>query len=397
MKFTHFSDCHIGGWRDERMGSLGVETFKQAISQSISKKADFVLIAGDLFNSALPPIDKLKEVVISLKKLKQNNTPCYIIPGSHDFSASGKTMLDILEHAELLINVFKGEAFDGRLKLKFTVDKKTNAKITGILGKRGMLDKKYYEELDRSIENEPGFKIFLFHTAIKELMPDNDKIENFPVSILPRNFDYYGGGHIHVIKSENFEGHKNVSYPGALFPNNFRELEEFRHGGYYFYDDEKITWNPIMIKNVEVLNFDCNRKTPSQVEKEVLDRLKEVEVKDKIVTVRIKGELISGKASDIQLNDIFGILLHKGAYYVMKSTSLVKSKEFEEVKTNASSIEEAEEKVIKNNLGQGSIKNEEELIKNLIKVFSLEKQEGETKYEFEKRLLEETNKILNME
>ena len=128
MKFMHFSDCHIGGWRDERMGVLGLEAFKQAIEQSISRNVDFVLIAGDLFNSALPPIDKLKEVVIALKRLKQNNIPCYIIPGSHDFSASGKTMLDILEHAELLINVFKGEVVDGKLKLKFTVDKKTNAK-----------------------------------------------------------------------------------------------------------------------------------------------------------------------------------------------------------------------------------------------------------------------------
>ncbi|MBS3115114.1 exonuclease SbcCD subunit D [Candidatus Woesearchaeota archaeon] len=394
MKFMHFSDCHIGGWRDERMGVLGLEAFKQAIEQSISRNVDFVLIAGDLFNSALPPIDKLKEVVIALKRLKQNNIPCYIIPGSHDFSASGKTMLDILEHAELLINVFKGEVVDGKLKLKFTVDKKTNAKITGILGKKGMLDKKYYEDLDRSIENEPGFKIFLFHTAIKELMPDNDKIENFPVSILPKNFDYYGGGHIHVIKSKNFEGYKNVSYPGALFPNNFRELEEFRNGGYYLFEDGKITWNPIIIKEIEVLNFNCDQKTPSQIEKEVLEKLKEVEVRNKIVTIRIKGELISGKASDIQLNDIFGILLHKGAYYVMKSTSLVKSKEFEEVQSNVSSIEEAEEKVIKSNVGQSSIKNEEELIRSLIKVFSLEKQDGETKYEFEKRLLEETDKIL---
>ena len=394
MKFMHFSDCHIGGWRDERMGVLGLEAFKQAIEQSISRNVDFVLIAGDLFNSALPPIDKLKEVVIALKRLKQNNIPCYIIPGSHDFSASGKTMLDILEHAELLINVFKGEVVDGKLKLKFTVDKKTNAKITGILGKKGMLDKKYYEDLDRSIENEPGFKIFLFHTAIKELMPDNDKIENFPVSILPKNFDYYGGGHIHVIKSKNFEGDKNVSYPGALFPNNFRELEEFRNGGYYLFEDGKITWNPIIIKEIEVLNFNCDQKTPSQIEKEVLEKLKEVEVRNKIVTIRIKGELISGKASDIQLNDIFGILLHKGAYYVMKSTSLVKSKEFEEVQSNVSSIEEAEEKVIKSNVGQSSIKNEEELIRSLIKVFSLEKQDGETKYEFEKRLLEETDKIL---
>lgn len=78
----------------------------------------------------------------------------------------------------------------------------------------------------------------------------------------------------------------------------------------------------------------------------------------------------------------------------MKSTSLVETKEFEKVQTTASSIEEAEEKVIKENIGQSTLKNETELIKSLMKVFSLEKQEGETKYNFEKRLIEESKKII---
>jgi hypothetical protein len=159
MRFTHFSDSHIGGWRDDKIGNLGVLAFKKALDESIAKNADFVLIAGDLFNSALPPIDKLKEVVISLKKLKENGINCYIIPGSHDFSPSGKTMIDVLEHAGLLVNVCKGTVESDLLRLKFTVDPKTNAKITGIIGKKGMLDRKYYEALDKnSLEKEENSK-----------------------------------------------------------------------------------------------------------------------------------------------------------------------------------------------------------------------------------------------
>lgn len=393
MRFIHFADSHIGGWRDEKMSELGILAFRKVVFEAINKSVDFVLISGDLFNSALPPIDKLKEVVICLRKLKQASIKCYVIPGSHDFSPSGKTMIDVLEHAELLIDVFKGDVVDGVLKLAFTVDSRTHAKITGIIGKKGMLDRKYYEKLDRSIENEKGFKIFLFHSALEELKPKElEKMEGMSVSLLPAGFDYYAGGHVHIIEHKNFDGHVNVIYPGALFPNNFAELEKFKFGGYCFYDEGKISFHPVNVKDVIVMNFDCDGRVASDVEKEIADELKNLDVKDKIITLRLKGEFISGKPSDIPFNEIFGLLYHKGAYFVMKSTSLVTSKETEMVQSPASSIEEAEEKVIKDN----STADEEKLVRGLMKVFSLEKLDGETKYNFEKRVIEETRKVIDL-
>jgi exonuclease SbcD len=396
MKFIHFSDCHIGGWRDEKLSELGIKAFKIAIDQSIEKHVDFVIIAGDLFNSALPPLDKLRETVITLKRLKQNSIPCYVIPGSHDFSPSGKTMLDILEHTGLLVNVCKGTVEDNVLRLNFTIDAKTGAKLTGMIGKKGMLDRKYYEQLDRSIlENEKGFKIFLFHTALAELKPKElELMEAHPVSLLPKGFDYYAGGHVHIVANKTIGEYQNVVYPGALFPNNFREVEIFKNGGYYLYEDGAVSWHPVIAKDVVCLHFDCNNKTPAEVEKEIVAVIKNTDVADKIVTVRVQGELLSGRSSDIHFNDTFGILYHKGAYFVMKSTSLVKSREFEVIQTPTHSVEDAEDRIIRENMGQSTVKNEKELAKNLMKVLSLEKQEGETKYTFEKRLLEETSKVL---
>ena len=40
------------------------------------------------------------------KKLYDANIPCFIIAGSHDYSVSGKTFLDVLEHAGFCKNVF---------------------------------------------------------------------------------------------------------------------------------------------------------------------------------------------------------------------------------------------------------------------------------------------------
>lgn len=149
MKFAHLADCHIGGWRDPKLRNIAAQAFERAIDLCVEKNVDFILIAGDLFNTSLPSVDGLKIVVKKLKELKDINIPVYLIAGSHDFSPSGKTMLDVLENAGLFVNVAKGEDVDGKLKLNFTIDEKTGAKITGLLGKKGGLEKGYYEELLR--------------------------------------------------------------------------------------------------------------------------------------------------------------------------------------------------------------------------------------------------------
>src|SRR3989344_9150351 len=173
MLFAHFSDCHVGGWKEEKLKDLNMQCFKKAIALVMERNVDFLLISGDLFNTALPQIDYIKECTSELKKLKDANIPVYMIAGSHDFSPSGKTMLDVLEKAGLVINVAKGEEVDGKLRLKITIDQKTGAKICGIIGKKGMLERSFFEILDRDyLEKQDGFKIFMLHTALTELKPD---------------------------------------------------------------------------------------------------------------------------------------------------------------------------------------------------------------------------------
>src|SRR3989338_8162393 len=99
FRYAHLADIHIGGWRDPKIRDISTIAFANAVDKIITEKLDFLLISGDIFNTALPAIDKVKEVTKKLRDLKENNIPVYIIAGSHDFSPSGKTMLDVLEHA----------------------------------------------------------------------------------------------------------------------------------------------------------------------------------------------------------------------------------------------------------------------------------------------------------
>lgn len=390
MKFAHLADCHLGGWREQELRDLNIETFRKAVEICIKENVAFVLISGDLLNTSIPSIDLLKEVAHNLRKLRRKNISVYAIPGSHDFSPSGKTMLDVLEKSGLLENVMK--FIDN--KLEFTLDK-TNTKITGLYGKKGALEKNEYELLDKkNLEEEDGFKIFMFHTAIDEFKND-ENLKGIKFSFLPKNFNYYAGGHVHYIFNKKV-GNSVIAFPGPLFPNNFLEIEELKNGGFYLVnvkEDLDVKYIPINIKEVLSFKINADKKTAKEVEKEILD-IKE-DARDKIVTLRVAGILESGKPSDIN----FKLILEKfkEAYSILRNTSKLTTKEFEEFEIKAESVDEVENKIIEEHKSKIKVfEDEKEIVHLLINSLNKEKMEGEKNIDFQNRVLKDVLKVINV-
>jgi len=399
MKFAHLADVHLGGWREPRLRDANTKSFCTAIEKCISEKVDFVLIAGDLFNTSLPSMDCLKVCVQKLKELKDNNIPVYLIPGSHDFSPSGKTMIDILEHAGLAVNVAKGEVVDGKLKLKFTVDAKTGVKITGMFGKKGGLEKHYYYELlKQHLEAEPGPKIFMFHSPIAELKPEElAGMDAMPLSLLPAGFDYYAGGHVHVVQHERLKDYPNVVYPGPMFPNNFAELEKLESGSFVIWDNGVVRHERIRLHPVVKILIDAHNKTAKDVSAMLEQELGKHDFKSSIVLLRVQGILANGKPSDID----FGAFVDScaGAYVVLKNTNKLESKEFEQIKVSTAGVEDIEDKLITEHAGQLKIMpaaQEITLAKELMRVLTAEKDEGERVSDFEKRISADVDRLLGL-
>jgi len=406
MRFAHMADCHIGAWREPKLREANMQAFSKAMDICIEKEVDFILIAGDLFNTSFPGIEGLKETVLKLREIKEKGIAVYVVPGSHDFSPSGKTMLDVLENANLFVNVFRGEIEDDRLKLSFAVDKKTGAKITGIIGRRGLLEKSYYENLDKSaLESEQGFKIFMFHSQIEELKQGDMDFEAVPISFLPKDFDYYAGGHVHTVLNKNMKDYGTIVYPGPLFPNNFSELETLQNGGFFIVDvkDRKmdVEYQQIVVYNVFPILIDCTERSAEEVRAEILKAASDREFINTLVLIRLYGKLEVGKIHDINFSEIFTQLYNKGAFFVMKNTANLKSEEFEEVSVSADSVDKIEEAVINENASQMKIKgyDKEEaaaLLKALMKALSSEKKEGERVSDFENRIKSEIQKLLDI-
>ena len=70
VKFAHIADVHLGGWKQQPLQDLNFKSFEIALEISIKEKVNFVLIAGDLFDTAYPPIETLKRTFLGIQEIE---------------------------------------------------------------------------------------------------------------------------------------------------------------------------------------------------------------------------------------------------------------------------------------------------------------------------------------
>jgi DNA repair exonuclease SbcCD nuclease subunit len=406
VKFSHIADCHIGGWRNELMKQLSIINFEFSINKSIEEKVDFIIIAGDLFNTALPGIEYIKEATRILNNAKKQNIPIYLIPGSHDYSPTGKTILDVLENADLIKNVMKYNIENEKYKLNFIKDNNTNVLLAGVYGRSGGLEKSFFENINyEELENEKyknNFKIFLFHTTINQLKDQSTKfLSGENIEILPKGFDYYAGGHVHIrnkILNKTLGKQSYALYPGPTMPNNFEELNRLKHGTFIIYDNNIIKEIKILTKEIVSIILNFKNKSANEIESEIINKINNLEIKNKILLIKISGIISHGKISDINFQKINELIKNKEPYYSMKNTINLKNQSFETQELKEELNDSIEKQIIKNHLNQFNLPNninEEFLTNNLIKILSNEKQDGEKQKDFENRLIEDIEHLFN--
>ena len=399
MRFAHISDCHLGAWSGHPdMKDYPLIAFEKALDTCIEKKADFILLAGDVFDSPLPGIDVLKAAAACLRKIREHGISVYAIAGSHDFSPTGKTMLSVLEAAGLLHDAAKADAVDGKLHLKFLKDK-AGAKITGMFGRKRSLDASYYENM--KVEEKEGFKIFMFHCGISEYKPLHLKeMDAMPLSLLPKGFDYYAGGHVHHSFADR---EKMVVFPGSLFPTDAQELESYDSGFYMAeYSNGKLSLSRVPVKLFDVLlvDADADNKTAKQAEDEIRQRIEKEDVAKRLVLLKIKGTLASGRPSDIDFAALQRLCHGGGAIGMKRNTGQLSSREFEEVKVRPATREGIEEQLIAEHASQGRLAklSAEEIAKLTHEMMDALKHErgDETKNSHEEGLKKSARKILGI-
>lgn len=375
-------DCHLGGWRQPELKDLNLKAFQTAIGRCIKEKVEFVLITGDFFDNPYPPIDTLKESFAELKKLKDANIPVFYIAGSHDYSASGKTFLDVIEKAGFGKNVSIFEERDNSIILQPTIFR--NVAIYGYPGKKSSMETEDLEKI--KLQDSPGlFKILMLHTALR------DAVGTLPINAvdhrsLPK-VDYLALSHLHI----NYSKEGRV-YSGPIFPNNLSELEELKAGSFYIFDNGKIRREELKPKEVSVFNIEV--KNALSATEEIIFKLGQEILKDKVIILKLSGLIEKGKTSDIDFNKVDIFAKSKGAYVVLRSTSKLFISEAD-IKLEAIDSPNFEDEIIR----LFEVKNPNKLNKfvpQLLKALQIEKLDDEKSFTFEERLISESKKVLNL-
>jgi DNA repair protein SbcD/Mre11 len=390
MRFAHLADCHLGGWSQPELQDLNLQSFQKAVKLIIEQKLDFVLIAGDLFDSSYPSIDILKKTFTQFRLLHDNGIPVYMIPGSHDFSASGKTFLDVLERTGFAKSVHKYEIQDdGQIILQPTYH--DNIAIYGYPGKKSGMEVKEIKNIKINELNQ--FTILMLHTTLDEvrasLHMESIEKEKLPLA------DYYCMGHIHQRHESQLINSKCI-YPGPTFPNNFQELVDLQSGSFVITEinnhstkSELIT---LPIKEIVYIEIQLNNGITAT--EKIIQTLDKKNLNDKIVLLRLTGVLTQGKTGDIRFNEIADFIKKKNAYSYIRNISSIKIAEEANIQMQDSSNEkEIIQKEI-NNQNKLNPNSLNDFLQPLMEILSIEKAEDERANPYEERLMSEIKGVL---
>jgi DNA repair protein SbcD/Mre11 len=404
-RFAHMSDVHLGAHREPALRDLERKCFAEAVDLCMSEAVDFLLISGDLFDTGVPDLGIVNDAVRKMRDLREARIPVYAIYGSHDYTPTGTSVIDVLHTAGLLTNVMRASMEDGRLRLKMVVDPETGAKLTGISARKVGLESKQYDVLDReSLEKEPGFKVFAFHSGITQFKPDYlSEMETLDIGSLPKGFDYYAGGHIHQRGEYHLPGYQRVVFPGPLFTGyGGKDLEMTARGerrGFYVvdFDDRFRGMRFVPVKSVigAYLEFDAAGMNAMEADRLLKERAARVEVGGKVVAVRVAGELAGGKTTEVDVQAVKKEMEGRGALYVYVNRHGLTSREQAQVKVAGEDPAAIERSLFKENLARLKLSTREltgeggaERAAELLRLLRQGQKTMESKRDYSKRVLD---------
>jgi len=314
--FAHLADAHVGAWpRDPAVRAALRQSLISALHVAEERNAEFLLISGDLFHTPVPDPGEVSPVAGALRHFVDQGRRVYVIYGSHDYVAHRTSWLDVLAETGVFLKVApEAVRSEGtRWTLPFLRDEPTGACIAGISGRSHGLDREYFREVDaEAFRSESGFKIFQFHAAVEEFLPERlrEHIHGIRVEDLPAGCDYYAGGHIHYTYVGAGPGGGLLVNPGAVFGTSRTDLENGQEGR---------THQGVVIVTVEggrptaefvdtapqetvrLVDVDVSGKTAEEARSELEDRLAAASAPGALLFPRVHGTLVDGTLASLAL------------------------------------------------------------------------------------------------
>jgi len=287
MHFLHVADTHLGYSAYYKMAENGLNqrevdtynAFHQFVDYAIKSKPDFIIHAGDLFDTVRPTNRAIKFAVEELLRINEADIPIIIIAGNHETPKMRETgsPLSFFEHLKNVKVVYKG---------RYESIEIGNAIIHAIPHNFSK------EDLIRNIKEAKirgGYtNILTMHVGIlgiKEFSRGDFNEQIIPSGYLSPDFDYIALGHYHKATKVT----SNAYYSGSTEYFSFKEAGDKKG----FYDIRingglQINFTPLNTREmIDFGDIDCKNLGAEEITETIIKKFEDIE--GKIVRIFLRN------------------------------------------------------------------------------------------------------------
>lgn len=307
FRFLHISDTHLGLRQygvAERAADMA-RSLKDALQQGVEAKVDFVLIAGDFFESQDTNPDYYLHAIDCLKITKDAGIPVYAIAGNHDKSywSRRSCWLDVLNESgyfHLLAPTFLPNgglelpAWNDALRIGAVIE--PHGKPYRVIGfpHLGNHTEALIPKIAEALPHDDRYNLIMMHLGLTGQIPDtHDAIEKETLDPIKPKVDYLALGHYH--KRYDIDGW--IFNPGGTENRSSSELS-FPHG-FYIVDVKdgkaEVDFRPGLRRPYHILEEQLKpADTHQSLKDRVLARIMKVPdlAAQPIITVNVHGTLL---------------------------------------------------------------------------------------------------------
>ena len=240
VSFIHAADIHFGtpirGLRDvspewaTALQEAVANAWERVVSAALSRDVDFVILAGDMFDSSRPSYGDYLRFFEGLERLNDAGIPVYLVTGNHDPYTTWERDVARLPSSAVLLGVNGPE---------FALYSRDDEPLC-LIGGRGYYNQAWPEgglisdgvtrdAAIRALEQEgcPAHKApFAIGVIHASLVPDQSKARAELSDLLAADIDYWACGHLHERCAFPDEANPRVVFPGCVQGRGLSETGE---------------------------------------------------------------------------------------------------------------------------------------------------------------------------
>ncbi len=252
MRFLHTADWHIG---KTLRGRDRTDEYAAALDEvarvAIESKVDAILVGGDVFDSATPPVEAERLVYEFLARLVPERIPVLVIAGNHDHPRRLEALRHLLESLDIHVRAEVRSPSDGGVVTLPSRDGRESARVAVLpfVHERQVVDacrlmgpeEEWYEEYSRRVGQmlqrlAAGFSADSVNVVLAHLLVSGARVgtgerplhvvESYGVepAQLPAGAQYVALGHLH--RPQQVAERPPAFYSGSLIELDFGEREQ---------------------------------------------------------------------------------------------------------------------------------------------------------------------------